>query len=324
MFTIADWALLEDEIFMTPRGITVATATQAMKLSYLAIPVWGAAMTCIKLSVALTLLRIPVNRAWVVFLWAITGVQVAYFVANTICIFLYCRPLAGVWDFSISNAVCLSPEVSRIASNLGSSINIFTDFSLSLAPMVMLWNLHRPLRERLLVCALMAMGLLAGVACIVKAVAVREWGDVTVDTWALAVTIATWTIVEQSFALLAACSPSLKGPLQRLLGRCGVLLTHHTANMSFVRARADGGGPLGLGPRIEKARGDGDVLAPHPVYVRSDSDSDGADADVDGDVKPSSPSSTSGSHSDCHKQHVAEPAIPNSVTFSERSDNSMV
>jgi hypothetical protein len=77
MFTIADWALLEAEMFTMPRNVDLPTATHAMKLSYLAIPVWNAAMTCIKISVALSLLRISVNRAWTVFLWTVTAIQVA-------------------------------------------------------------------------------------------------------------------------------------------------------------------------------------------------------------------------------------------------------
>ncbi|KAK0737964.1 hypothetical protein B0T18DRAFT_303265, partial [Schizothecium vesticola] len=194
-----------------------------------AIPVWNAAMTCIKISVALSLLRIPVNRAWTVFLWTVTATQVAYFIGNTVYAFLYaflaCVPLHGIWDLTVTDAHCLGPASPRIVSNVESAVNITTDFLLSLAPMVLLWGLRRPLRERILVCGLMGIGLFASVACIVKAVVVRQWGDPAVDAWELAMAIATWTIIEQLLAVLAVCSPSLKGPLQRILGRFGILLT---------------------------------------------------------------------------------------------------
>ena len=232
--------------------------TDAMKLAYLAIPVWGAAMTCIKISVALALLRIPVNRLWTVFLYSVTSVQVAYFIGNTVFIFLACRPLHAIWDISVTDGYCLGPQASRIASNVGSAINITTDLLLSLAPMVMLWNLHRPLRERILVCCLMGVGLLASVACIVKAVIVREWGRADIDNWALAMSIATWTVTEQLLAVLAACSPSLKGPLERLLRRFGVLIVHYNSQLSFIperwlegRAGARRGMDIEIEPELE-------------------------------------------------------------------------
>ena len=235
MLAIADWALLEAEMFTTARNIDWPTALRAMELSYYAIPVWNAAMTCIKISVALSLLRVPVNRAWTVFLWTVTAVQIAYFIGNSVYTFLACVPLHAIWDFTVAGANCLGPASSRIASNVGSAINITTDVLLSLAPMVLLWGLRRPLRERILVCGLMGIGLLASVACIAKAVAVRRWGDPELETWSLAMAIATWTIVEQLLAVLAACSPSLKRPLQKILGRFGILLTHYRSHVSFMR-----------------------------------------------------------------------------------------
>jgi hypothetical protein len=248
-------------MFLTPQNISFPTMTNAMKLSYLAIPVWGAAMTCIKISVALSLLRIPVNRLWTVFLYSVTAVQVAYFIGNTVFACLACQPLAGIWDFSVTDAYCLGPGAALIASYVGSAVNITTDLLLSLAPMVMLWNLHRPLRERVLVCCLMGMGLLASASCIVKAVIVRDWGRTDIDTWSLAMSIATWTMVEQLLAVMAACSPSLKGPLERALRRFGVFIVHYNSQLSFVPERwLEGrGGPrrgmdTDIGPDLECPR----------------------------------------------------------------------
>jgi len=236
-FTIADWVMLQLKLFMTPESISIPEASTTMKLTYLAIPVWNAAMTCIKVSVALTLLRIPVNRLWTAFLCAVAGLQVAYFIGNTVYIFMECRPLAAMWDLAgeITDATCFGPGAVRIASNVGAGINITTDMTLSLAPMVVLWRMRRPLRERILVCGLMAIGLFASAASIVKAVLVREWGNPQVDPWALGAAIGTWTILEQLLAMLAACSPSLKGPLQRLLGRFGILLTRYNSQLSFIQ-----------------------------------------------------------------------------------------
>ena len=272
MLAVADWALLQAEMFMTPQILPFPTATNAIKQAFFAIPVWGLATTCIKISVALTMLRIPVNRLWTVFLYSVTGLQVAYFIGNTVFTFVACKPVQSNWDLSITDAHCLASQKStRIVSNIGSAVNILTDVLLSLAPMVVLWNLRRPLRERILVCCLTGIGLLASIACIVKAVIIQRWGDLDVDIWALGISIATWTILEQFLAVIAACSPSLKQPLQRILGRFGIFLTHYSSQVSFVRVRRSAVGTETAGHRQGTEQ---DVGLPRPVYFRPNSDAD--------------------------------------------------
>jgi len=250
---------------LKPGAISIPTVTHAVKHAYLAIPVWVAAMTCIKLSVVLTLLRIPVNRRWTFFLYTVATLQAIYFIGNVVFAFVQCRPLAAVWDPVLAadpSSVCLGAAATRITSNVSSGINTATDLALSMAPMVILWKMHRPLRERILVCALMAVGLLASASSLVKAITIQEWGNPDVDSWALAESIATWTVVEQELAVLAACSPSLKGPLQRLLGRMGIALTRYNSRISFMTRTVSAGGP-------EMGRDEG-----RPVYFRPNESSD--------------------------------------------------
>ncbi|KAK5652138.1 hypothetical protein OQA88_10780 [Cercophora sp. LCS_1] len=223
-----DFSLLLREIYLTPRYIPLSEAISAIRLAYLAIFMWGLAMTCIKTSIALTLLRIPLDhRAWRPFLYTVLAVQIIYFVADTAYIFAKCRPLPAAWDFTMlythPGARCPDIPTDVLVSSIGSALNVATDIALSVAPMVVLWRLRRPRRERLLVCCLTGMGLFASGASVAKAVMVGRWGKVE-DMWALAMSIATWTVVEQFVALLAACSPSLKGPIEWLLGRFGVVL----------------------------------------------------------------------------------------------------
>lgn len=232
---IADWVLVLGEMFTSPQLITVSRATNATMLAYIAIPVWGLAMTCIKASVALTLLRLPLDRMWIISLRVILVVLVVYLVGDTVYIFTKCRPLQASWDFTVVNPQCTDPHTDVIVSSIATAVNITTDVLLSLAPMITLWNVRRPLRERVLVCILTGLGLFASLISILKAVLVMSWGDRNVeDPWALAVSISTYTIGEQFLALLAACSPSLKGPIQKLLRKFGILLTRYETNISFV------------------------------------------------------------------------------------------
>jgi hypothetical protein len=219
----------------TPRLVPLDRSTLAGKNSWLAIAVWGLSMTCIKTSIALTLLRIQGSqRAWRVFLYTVIAVQAVYGVGNTLFnLAIACRPLEAAWNPFVvaadgSGGGCVSAEIMRDVSNVGSAVNIATDVLLSLAPATFLRKLNRPLRERAFVCVMMGMGLLASVSSIVKTVIVKDWGEPTAtggDWWATGVSICTWTALEQLLGVLAACVPAMKGVLQRCLGAMGVSLT---------------------------------------------------------------------------------------------------
>jgi hypothetical protein len=270
MLAISDWALLQFEMYMKPNLVTFPELTNSMKLSYIAIPVWGGTMTCIKISAALTLLRIPLNVWWRVFLYIITGLQIAYFIGNTVFVFVTCIPLKAIWDFSVAaTAKCVPQLSSRIASNIGSAINITTDILLSLAPMVILWNIRRPLRERILVCTLTGIGILASISSVFKAVMVRQWGEPGVDACAVAVSIATWTILEQFFAVMATCSPALKGPLQRALKSVGIFITSYNSHVSFIEVRRSRLAAA-LTEEEKDDCGDGRLQSPSPAHFRTE------------------------------------------------------
>jgi hypothetical protein len=218
---------------MVPRAglISFEQSTEAGKNSWLAIFVWGLSMTCIKISIALTLLRIQgKERGWRIFLYTLMAIQTIYGIGNTLFnLVIACRPLEAAWNPFLPGAKCVSYEIMRGVSNTGSAINITTDVLLSLAPATFLRKLNRPLRERIFVCVLMGMGLFASVSSIVKTVIVKDWGDPMTadDWWAMGVSICTWTVLEQLLGVLAACVPAMKGIFQRCLGAMGVHLTEN-------------------------------------------------------------------------------------------------
>jgi hypothetical protein len=230
---IVDWALLSREQFFHATYISYQQVFDAVALAYFAIPMWCLAMTLIKISIVLTLLRLPLKKPWKIGLYALLAVQVTYWLANTVYLFAKCQPHHAAWDFSVPVRHCPSDKTDIMVSSIGSAINITTDFLLSVAPMFLFWNLRRPLRERVLICSLTGIGLFASAASIVKAVVVAEWTSAP-DRWPTAISIATWTITEQFVSVLAACSPSLKTPIEKMLNRLGFPLVEHDPNISFV------------------------------------------------------------------------------------------
>ncbi len=228
------------QMIPAPTVISIARANLAIELAFLAIPVWTWSMTCIKTSVALSILRIKDTLRWKVFLYAVVALQAAYCVANTIFVFQVCRPLSDWWDITAVNPHCDDANTVRIMSTTGTLINVVTDVLLALSPLTFLWTLQRPVRERILVCLLMGMGLFATSASIVKMLIVLNWvHHPDDDLWSIAVAIATWTTVEQFFGLTAACLPFLKPLVQRCLGSVGISVSKFRSNEVYS------GGPRG-------------------------------------------------------------------------------
>ncbi|KXX73375.1 hypothetical protein MMYC01_203369 [Madurella mycetomatis] len=231
--SIVDWALFVPELYFHAQWISFREVIRAVIHANFGIPVWCTSMTLIKTSVALTLLRLPLRRAWIVALYLIMATQIAYWLAHIVYAFAKCRPVYAAWDISVPNYQCPSEATDALVYTIGSAINISTDVALSIAPMFLFWNLRRPLRERILICSLTGAGLFASVASAQKAIVTASWTG-REDKWEKAMTIATWTITEQFVSVLAACSPSLKGPIQQLLGKFGIVLVKSNAYLSFV------------------------------------------------------------------------------------------
>ncbi|RGP74629.1 integral membrane [Fusarium sporotrichioides] len=232
-----DFGFLIPQMFTQPTLITEEQRIWTRKYSFLAIPVWGVAMMFIKVSIAMMMLRIQPNILWWrIFCISIISVLLAYGVANTVFILLQCRPLEASWDASVlqmvDGASCLPRTGILIMSNLGAGINIATDILLSLAPTLFLWKLKRPIKEKILVGALMGLGIFASITSIVKATLVKEFGGPTEDPWALLNAIATWTALEQILIMIASSAPFLKPLVQSALHRMGWTLSGTSAARS--------------------------------------------------------------------------------------------
>jgi len=232
MLSIVDWGLLLPQQVPVAGFVSFEAEMNALKSGWIAIGVWGVSMTCLKVSIALTLLRIQQKSlAWRIFLYSIIFVQCTYGILNLFFnTVIACRPLSHAWDFTIplDQKKCVSNDIMRAASNSGSAVNIVTDVLLSFAPAVFLRKLNRPLRERVFVCILMGLGLLASVSSIVKTVFVQRFYDPTYpfeDFMPLGASISTYTVLEQLTGILAACIPAMKNIFQACLGKVGVSLT---------------------------------------------------------------------------------------------------
>ncbi|KAK0623779.1 hypothetical protein B0T14DRAFT_517041 [Immersiella caudata] len=210
-----------------PEFLPFSYITQAAPLSLVAeiTSTWSVAL--LKTSIATMLLRFQRTRGWAVFLKCIIGLQLATAVFITIMQTTRCVPINALWDPTVPASSCWGENAFKISMTTASILVIVTDIIFALIPLTFLHQVRRSLRDRLIIGALMSLGLLASAASVVKTVMVQRF-DQTDDPSGHGMSIALWASIEAQVGIIAACIPCLRAASLRFLGRVGIL-THATA-----------------------------------------------------------------------------------------------
>jgi hypothetical protein len=172
-------------------------------------------VTIIKTSVLLFYRRLSVqfSRPFLIATWIGIIYNIGYFVAFAMTLLLLCRPIHSYWDqFSPTWAAthkyhCGSEQVALPAS---SAFSVLGDLYSTVLPLVLVWHLDLPQRQKVALYALFALGFMAVASGLVRTVLLYRVLNVNYDftrelydTW-------IWAIIEIYLALIAASAPSLK------------------------------------------------------------------------------------------------------------------
>jgi hypothetical protein len=130
----------------------------------------------------------------------------------------------------------IAPIVHTILIEAGFLTTI--DFILALMPIHLIRRLNRRTSEKILICFMMSLGMMAGVISLYK-VAITDKtfkGDLMSGT----VILSMWNELEALLGIVAACVPCLKAPGERLLHRFGLLAARgQMTRPSFVLSHQD-------------------------------------------------------------------------------------
>ncbi|KAK4654003.1 hypothetical protein QC762_400290 [Podospora pseudocomata] len=224
-----------------PSTFTLADVIYSNKLAVLSQPIWAWSMAAIKISVAGMLLRLEQRKSVRHFLWVMIALQVIVSIYGTLAAVLQCIPLHAAWDLLglVADAKCWSKGAIRVNSICIASFNIVTDVIFALMPVTFLRKVQIPLRERIVIGVLMALGIFASAASIVKATMAANFG-LTEDPNLEGIQMGTWSLVEEQVAFIAACIPCLRKPFQQVLQHFGLA----TANASTKKTGATGYGRM--------------------------------------------------------------------------------
>ncbi|KAE9366038.1 hypothetical protein N431DRAFT_495821 [Stipitochalara longipes BDJ] len=197
---------------------------------------WITSLALVRTSVACSLLRLSrcardSERLWKWCLRGLIGVQFLVFVGWMVLLFFNCRPLRATWE-PVPIVKCWPNQYSIVFGYVANGIMIVMDFILATMPVQLIRTLPRPLRERVLISCLMAMGLLATGIAAYKIPLSREVNNG--DPLSATVKLSLWNKLEEQLGLIAACLPCLKAQMEDLLHRLGILKTRMSHWSTFA------------------------------------------------------------------------------------------
>ncbi|GKT85827.1 integral membrane protein [Colletotrichum tofieldiae] len=164
-----------------------------------------AALAFLKISIALSLLRLSKNRWYSRALWALIVFVVLYTIMAWLSFFLYCTPLEGYWNKSLK-PTCYNLKLFVNFALVNTAFNIFTDVCFATLPIPIIWVLQMKLRTRIYLIGVLSLGYLAVIMGIIKAVyQIAQPGN------------RDGTFLQLNLGLIAACAPAIKPLIGRAL-----------------------------------------------------------------------------------------------------------
>ncbi|KAL2428899.1 hypothetical protein ABEF95_004937 [Exophiala dermatitidis] len=173
------------------------------------------AATLIKISVLLFYRRLSVkfSRIFLVATWLGIVYNVLYLAGFGLTLLLICDPVRAYWkqfDFVWAASHAYKCGAENVALPASAGLSVLGDLYSTLLPLLLIFNLDLPLRQKAALYSLFALGFLAISAGIVRTLLLYNMLNTDYDfTWVLWETW-IWAVVELYVALFAASAPALK------------------------------------------------------------------------------------------------------------------
>ncbi|KAH9909998.1 hypothetical protein F4778DRAFT_28646 [Xylariomycetidae sp. FL2044] len=173
----------------------------------------------IKSSICLSLIRVAESTSrWMTWtLYSMIFLIAGSSVGANIYLLTSCTPLAASWDKTIQGATCRPPSHTVILGNMYSGINIFVDWVVALLPILLLWRIQMPLRQKVTVMAVLSLGIFASTATLVRLTTLANLANADDYLFGLA-SVSVWSVTELALALFAGALMSLKPLFRRWFG----------------------------------------------------------------------------------------------------------
>ncbi|KAI0131872.1 hypothetical protein BJ170DRAFT_611588 [Xylariales sp. AK1849] len=197
----------------------------------------------IKASICVALLRITTARRYRYPLWTIMVISTGTAFAGFVGALMNCRPIAAGWDSSLGT--CDTTGTIQTLSEVISAAAIVTDWACAILPAFLIWGLNMKQKQKITLCGILAVGVVASVSTIVRFPNLRFYA-IPEDQLMHFGDVVLWTIVECGLGITAGSLPSLR-PLLRKVG--------FSSNKSDNKYRLEPSKPGGRSIQLDTLRG---------------------------------------------------------------------
>ncbi|KKK12496.1 hypothetical protein P175DRAFT_029256 [Aspergillus ochraceoroseus IBT 24754] len=191
-----------------------ATFNKQMICFWASVPIYQATLISTKASILLQYKRVFSTPRMRLACYYLLGFLAVWGTWTFLSAWLNCLPVAKFWNDSIYG-YCLDKKALWFSN---SSIHIFTDTLILIYPMPVLKNLQLPLRQKLALMCIFALGVFVLVTSVLRLrslLVIADSSDETYDN----VGAATWSAIECNVALMCASLPATRAFISRLLPR---------------------------------------------------------------------------------------------------------
>ncbi|KAE8404326.1 hypothetical protein BDV37DRAFT_282873 [Aspergillus pseudonomiae] len=213
-----------------------------MKLNVIAAILYCAGTGFTKVSVLLFYMRIFPSRNFHLAVWAIVFVAAGYSVASILANVLSCSPIDKAW-YPAKAGTCMNRPVFYFAN---AGLGIFTDFATVIVPIPWLRRLQMPLRQKIAVSCILAMGCFVGVVSCIRLSTLYTLLKSPDLTWSTTDAL-MWCTIELNLGITGGCITAVRPFVRRYFP--------HLLGLSYGNGYQSGstsrkyGHPLGSVPR---------------------------------------------------------------------------
>ena len=144
---------------------------KALKYQALATATYVANMWLIKMSIAIFLLRIAIQRRYQYTIYVSMGIITVWSLALFFWDVFQCNPVQAQWDYRMLKdpvAHCASAESVIMAAYALSVMNIISDWLYALLPIPMIWHVKMTIEAKITVSLVLGLGIFASIATLVR------------------------------------------------------------------------------------------------------------------------------------------------------------
>ncbi|KKY39707.1 putative integral membrane protein [Diaporthe ampelina] len=230
-----------------------------------------------KISIAIFLLRIIVERIQVWFIYGALAINVmtglVFFFVTT----LQCQPISYFWHKE-QPGTCVPIGIIIALTYLYSSLNIICDFTFALLPIFIVRKLNMKRRMKVAIMPLLSMGCIASSAVVVRLAYVETFRDP--DFLYATVDIATWSTVEGGLAVTAGSLACIRPLFKVIMHRLGLSTESYLPPSKHLPGGASGRGaqpPPTIGSSNKALRRSSDIFHMGTLFTRVDNEEDAVD-----------------------------------------------